>query len=147
MPAPAPTRRPAGPPMVGPGRMMAGGMPAEKLQDFKGSSKRLLGMLRPQRFLVGVVLLLGVASVTLSVIGPRLLGHATDVIFDGIVGRSLPAGVSKADLVERLRAQGETNRAGMLASMDVVPGQGVDFDRLGRIALWVLVIYVAAWIF
>ncbi len=85
----APTRRPVGPPLGGPGaRMMGGGMPAEKLQDFKGSSKRLLRMLRPQRVLVGVVLLLGVTSVTLSVIAPRLLGHATDVIFDGIVGRS-----------------------------------------------------------
>src|SRR3954451_11772901 len=113
----APTRRPGGPPMGGPAaRMMGGGMPVEKLQDFKGSSKRLLGMLRPQRVLVGMVLLLGITSVTLSVIAPRVLGHATDVIFDGIVGKSLPAGVSKAELVERLRAEGETNRADMLAS-------------------------------
>ncbi|MEU8233540.1 ABC transporter ATP-binding protein [Actinoplanes sp. NPDC048967] len=145
----APTRRPAGPPMGGPGaRMMGGGgMPAEKLQDFKGSSLRLLRMLRPQRVLVGVVLLLGITSVTLSVIAPRLLGHATDIIFDGIVGKGLPAGVSKAELVERLRAEGETNRADMLASMDVIPGQGVDFTRLGHLLLWVLALYVAAWAF
>jgi len=143
----APIRRP--PPMGGgPGaRMMAGPMPTEKLQDFKGSSKRLLRMLRPQRMLVGLVLLLGIASVTLSVIGPKLLGHATDIIFDGIVGKGLPAGVSKEVLVERLRAEGETNRADMLASMDVIPGQGVDFDRLGQVLLLVLAIYVAAWAF
>jgi ATP-binding cassette subfamily B protein len=133
--------------MGGPARMMAGGMPTEKLQDFKGSSKRLLRMLRPQRVLVGVVLLLGVASVTLSVIGPRLLGYATDIIFDGIVGKGLPAGVSKAEIVSQLRAQGETNRADMLASMDVIPGQGVDFTRLGHVLLWVLAIYLAAWVF
>jgi ATP-binding cassette subfamily B multidrug efflux pump len=145
----APTRRPGGPPMGGPGaRMMGGGgMPAEKLQDFKGSSLRLLRMLRPQRVLVGVVLLLGITSVTLSVIAPRLLGHATDIIFDGIVGKGLPAGVSKAELVDRLRAEGETNRADMLASMDVIPGQGVDFTRLGHLLLWVLALYVAAWAF
>ncbi|WP_212990200.1 ABC transporter ATP-binding protein [Actinoplanes auranticolor] len=144
----APTRRP-GPPMGGPGARMMGGavMPTEKLQDFKGSSLRLLRMLRPQRVLVGAVLLLGITSVTLSVIAPRLLGHATDVIFDGIVGKDLPAGVSKADLVERLRAEGATNRADMLASMDVVPGQGVDFTRLGHLLLWVLALYVAAWAF
>ncbi|RSM53853.1 multidrug ABC transporter ATP-binding protein [Actinoplanes sp. ATCC 53533] len=128
-------------------RMMAGGMPTEKLRDFKGSSKRLLGMLRPQRVLVGVVLLLGAASVTLSVVAPYLLGHATDIIFDGIIGKGLPAGVSKAELVEQLRAEGETNRASMLASMDIVPGQGVDFNRLGHVLLWVLVLYLAAWIF
>jgi ATP-binding cassette subfamily B multidrug efflux pump len=128
-------------------RMLAGQMPVEKLQDFKGSSKRLLRMLRPQRVLVGVVLLLGIASVTLSVIAPYLLGHATDIIFDGIVGKDLPAGASKAEIVERLRAEGETNRADMLASMNVIPGQGVDFTRLGHVLLWVLVLYVAAWIF
>jgi ATP-binding cassette subfamily B multidrug efflux pump len=134
--------------MGGPGaRMMGGGMPTEKLQDFKGSGKRLLGMLRPQRVLVGVVLLLGIASVTLSVIAPRLLGHATDIIFDGIVGKGLPAGVSKEVLVERLRAEGETNRADMLASTNVIPGQGVDFTRLGHLLLWVLLLYVAAWAF
>ncbi|UQU68476.1 ABC transporter ATP-binding protein/permease [Couchioplanes caeruleus] len=133
--------------MGGPGRMMAGGMPAEKLQDFKGSSKRLLGMLRPQRALVALVMLLGTASVALSVAGPRILGHATDVIFDGIVGKSLPAGVPKEQIVEQLRARGETNRADMLAAMHVVPGRGVDFDRLGHILLWVLAVYLAAWLF
>ncbi|MFI5936311.1 ABC transporter ATP-binding protein [Actinoplanes sp. NPDC051494] len=79
-----PVRRP-GPPMGGPPavRMMGGQMPAEKLQDFKGSTKRLLGMLRPQRLLIAAVLTLGIASVALSVTGPRLLGKATDVIFEG----------------------------------------------------------------
>jgi ATP-binding cassette, subfamily B, multidrug efflux pump len=143
----APARRPAGPPMGGPGRMMAGGMPTEKLQDFKGSTKRLLKMLKPQRMLVALVTLLGIASVTLSVIGPKLLGHATDIIFDGIVGKGLPAGVSKAEIIARLRAEGQTNRADMLASMDVIPGQGIDFTRLQHVLLWVLVIYLFAWVF
>lgn len=143
----APTRRPAGPPMGGPGRMMGGGMPAEKLQDFKGSTIRLLRILRPYRMLVALVLLLGAASVALSVTGPRLLGHATDVIFNGLIGRKLPADQSKAELVAQLRAHGENNQADMLASSDVVPGQGIDFTKLGHILLWVLVIYLAAWVF
>ncbi|MET8147703.1 ABC transporter ATP-binding protein [Actinoplanes sp. NPDC005259] len=126
---------------------MAAGMPAEKLQDFKGSLKRLLGMLRPHRMLVGLVLLLGAASVALSVAGPRLLGHATDIIFNGILGQKLDPDLSKADIVAQLRAQGQTNQADMLASSDVVPGQGIDFDRLGHLLLWVLVIYLAAWLF
>ncbi|MEV6595654.1 ABC transporter ATP-binding protein [Actinoplanes sp. NPDC051346] len=132
---------------MGPARMMAGGMPAEKLKDFKGSSKRLLGLLRPQRTLAGLVLLCGIASVTLSVIGPRILGHATDVVFAGVVGGDLPAGVSKDEVVAQLRSRGESGRADMLAAMDFVPGRGVDFDRLGHILLWVLVLYVAAWVF
>src|SRR6185295_4298184 len=86
----APARRPTAPMGGGPAaRMMAGGMPAEKLQDFKGSTKRLLALLKPQRLLVGVVLLFGITSVFLSVLGPRLLGHATDIVFAGVVGRML----------------------------------------------------------
>ena len=144
----APVRRPAGPPMGGPGRMMmAGGMPAEKLQDFKGSLKRLLGRLKPHRALVAAVLLFGVISVFLAVLGPRLLGHATDLVFDGVVGKMLPAGVPKAQIVEQLRQQGETNRADLLASMDVVPGQGIDFTALWHILAWVAVIYLGASLF
>ena len=144
----APTRRP-GPPIGGgpAARMMAGGMPAEKLQDFKGSTKRLLGLLEPQRVLVGVVLLFGIVSVFLSVLGPLLLGRATDIVFAGVVGRTLRVGTSKADAVAQLRQQGETNRADMLAGMDVVPGQGIDFTRLWHLLAWVAVIYLAASLF
>ncbi|MEI7617141.1 MAG: ABC transporter ATP-binding protein [Actinomycetota bacterium] len=71
------------------GRMASMGMPAEKSKDFGGSSRRLLGRLRPERFgaIMGVVLALG--SVTLSVLGPRILGHATDIIFKGLIHRDV----------------------------------------------------------
>jgi ATP-binding cassette subfamily B multidrug efflux pump len=140
-------RRPA-PPAFGPGRMMmGGGMPPAKLQDFKGSSKRLLGMLRPDRAVLAAVVGFGIVSVTLSVLGPWLLGRATDIVFAGIVGSGFSAGTSKADAVENLRRQGDTNLADMLASMDFVPGRGIDFTHLGQVLMWVLVVYVAASIF
>ncbi|GAA2476794.1 ABC transporter ATP-binding protein [Winogradskya humida] len=130
---------------------MAASGPPEKLQDFKGSTLRLLKMLRPQRMLVALVLVLGIASVALSVTGPKILGRATDIIFDGITGKNLgeglPAGVTKEQVIDQLRAQGETNKADMLAGMDVVPGQGIDFTRLQHVLLWVLAIYVLAWVF
>jgi ATP-binding cassette subfamily B protein len=71
------------------GRMASMGMPAEKSKDFGGSSRRLLGRLRPERFgaVMGVVLALG--SVTLSVLGPRILGHGTDIIFKGLIHRDV----------------------------------------------------------
>jgi ATP-binding cassette subfamily B multidrug efflux pump len=141
----APVRRP--PTGFGPARMMAGQMPAEKLEDFKGSSKRLLGMLRPDRILIVAVLVFGVASVALSVIGPRLLGHATDIIFSGVVGKKLNPDVSKAQAVAALRERGQTNLADMLSSMDVVPGQGIDFTRLGHMLAWVAVVYLFAALF
>jgi ATP-binding cassette subfamily B multidrug efflux pump len=143
----APARPAARPPMGGPGRMLAGPMPVEKLQDFKGSTKRLLALMKPQRLLVCVVLAFGIASVFLSVLGPRLLGRGTDIIFNGVVGKLLPAGVTKAQAVAGLRAQGDTNRADMLASMDVVPGRGIDFTRLWHLLAWVVLVYVFAWLF
>ncbi|HEV8175081.1 MAG TPA: ABC transporter ATP-binding protein [Actinoplanes sp.] len=127
--------------------MMAGAMPTEKLQDFKGSTKRLLGLMKPQRLLVAVVLLFGVASVTLSVLGPKLLGSATDIIFSGFVGKLLPAGMSKAQAIAQLRAQGDNGKADLLSSTDAVPGQGIDFTRLGHLLAWVVVVYLFAWVF
>jgi ATP-binding cassette subfamily B multidrug efflux pump len=148
MTAPTPVRRPGGPPMGGPaGRMMAGAMPVEKLQDFKGSTKRLLGLMKPQRLLVGVVLAFGVASVFLSVLGPKLLGKGTDIIFAGVVGKLLPAGMTKAQAVAQLRQQGDTKRADLLSSIDVIPGQGIDFTRLWHLLAWVVVVYLFAWVF
>jgi ATP-binding cassette subfamily B multidrug efflux pump len=80
--------RPSGPRAHGPfGGMM---LPAEKAKDFKGSARRLAGLLGPERVWVGLVILLGAASVALSVTGPKILGNATTVIFEGF--RS-PAGI------------------------------------------------------
>ncbi len=136
-------RRPQ-PPAFGPGRMMAAGMPAEKALDFKGSTRRLLALLRPDRALLGAVLVLGAGSVALYVTGPRVLGHATDIFFSGVVGSRLPAGTTKEQAVEALRARGSNRLADMLASMHVVPGQGIDFTALAHVLMWVLLIYALA---
>src|SRR3954468_187308 len=142
--------RAAGPrPIGGPpaARMMMGGAPPEKLQDFKGSTKPLLGLLKPHRALVSVAVLFGIASVALSVSGPRLLGHATDIILSGVIGKSVPAGVTKAEVIEQLRASGADTRADLLSSIDFIPGQGVDFTKLAHLLGWVAVVYLCAWLF
>ncbi|WP_375372208.1 ABC transporter ATP-binding protein [Pseudarthrobacter sp. AB1] len=135
--------RPAG----GPGRggPFAGmNVPAEKAMNFGPSAKRLLGTLRPERAWLLLVLVMGVASVTLSVIGPRLLGEGTNLIFAGVVSRQLPAGVSKEQLIAQLRAAGENQRADMLTPMALTPGTGIDFAALSSVLLWALVLYVLA---
>jgi ATP-binding cassette subfamily B multidrug efflux pump len=129
----------------GPGRggPMGGAMVGQKSMTFGPSARRLLARLRPDRAGALAVLLLAVVSVGLTVVGPRVLGHATDLIFAGLFGRRL-AGTSKADAVEGLRAQGDGRLADMLARMDVVPGRGVDFGAVGQVLLLVLAVYVAA---
>ncbi|MFV0632606.1 ABC transporter ATP-binding protein [Demequina sp.] len=64
------------------------GAPMEKAQDFKGSSMRLARMLSPEKVLVWIVVVLGVGSVALSVVGPKILGNATTVIFEGFMAGS-----------------------------------------------------------
>ena len=127
--------------------MGAAGMPGEKSMDFRGSGARFLRELRSERLVLVGVVVLAVASVTLSVIGPKLLGNATNVIFDGVAGRLLPAGITKEQAVAGLRAQGQNQQADMLEGMDVVPGQGIDFDQLRNILLVVLLVYLGAFLF
>jgi ATP-binding cassette subfamily B protein len=121
-----------------------GGMPAEKSMNFGPSARRLLGRLRPYRIpLVGVILL-AVASVGLTIVGPKVLGHATDIIFSGLIGRQLPPGTTKEEAVAGARAAGNDTFADMLARMDLVPGAGIDFGRLGRVLALAALLFLAA---
>jgi ATP-binding cassette subfamily B protein len=120
------------------------GQPAEKSLDFGPSAKRLLGRLRPHRVKVVVVLVFAVVSVALSSIGPKILGRATDLIFAGVVGAQTPAGLTKTQVVEGLRAKGEDQLADLLSNVNFIPGQGIDFSALGAVLLLVLGLFVAA---
>ena len=130
------------------GHMGGGGLPAEKALDFRGSGRRLLTLLRPERRWIGLVGVLSVLSVSLAVLGPKVLGSATNVIFAGVVGQRLPGGTEVADAVRQLRARGQDELADIVAAMPgLVPGEGVDFARLGTILLTVLGIYLGASLF
>ena len=72
------------------------GMPTEKSADFGATARRLLRRMRPERKVMSVALFLTVVSVTLSAVGPRIIGRATDYIFAGFVGAKLPAGETAA---------------------------------------------------
>ncbi|MGO4783977.1 ABC transporter ATP-binding protein [Cryobacterium sp. W22_MBD10_FK3] len=137
---------PARPPRGG-GPFGGMNMPAEKAMNFGQSAKRLVGKLRPERVWLALVLVLAVISVTFSVIGPRLLGEGTNLIFAGIVGKGLPAGMSQAEVIAGLRASGETAQADMLSAMTLTPGQGIDFAALSTVLFWVLALYIFASVF
>jgi ATP-binding cassette, subfamily B, multidrug efflux pump len=130
------------------GRRMGGwmgmGAPPERSKDTRGTLRRLLGRLRPERALLAFVVLLGSASVAFSVIGPRIIGNATNVIFNGVVGKMLPAGMTKAQAIALLKAHGQGQIAQMLSGMDVTPGKGIDFTALGETLLFAVGVYIAA---
>ena len=123
---------------------LASGPPPGRAEAFWPSFKRVVGLLGAYRVLLVVVALAAVGTVVLAVAAPRVLGRATNVIFEGVVSTMLPAGTTKAQAVEMLRARGMDDFASMLSAMDVVPGAGIDYTRLGRILTVVLALYVGS---
>ncbi|MFI5665351.1 ABC transporter ATP-binding protein [Streptomyces sp. NPDC051704] len=129
--------------MSGPGgRMMMG--PAERSMDFKGSGKRLLNQIAQDRGRLWGMVAAVVGSVACSVVGPKILGEATDLVFAGIVGRQMPAGITKEQALDGLRAKGEVGMADMLSGTDFTPGQGIDFGAVGVVAIWALMVFTLA---
>ncbi len=142
--------------MMGPGRPAGGGPPGggplgahrmamgpstEKATDFRGAIRRFAERLHPERWLVGAVFVLGSVSVFLAVLGPKLLGNATNVIFAGVISARIPSGVTQEQAVAGLKASGDDRQAEMVGAMTLNPGNGVDFGELARIISLVAVIY------
>ncbi|WP_406235381.1 ABC transporter ATP-binding protein [Nocardia sp. NBC_01009] len=123
------------------------GAPDAKAKSFKPSLQRLLARLAPERVYVVVIVLLVITAVVLNTLGPYIMGKATNLVFDGVVGKQLPEGISKDQAVESLRAKGDNTFADMLGAMDVIPGVGVDFDAVGKVLILVLLLYIGAAVF
>ncbi len=130
--------------MTRPLNRLAQQAPAQRSRDFKGSAIRLVKRLTPQRGLTTLVMLLGIGGIAIGVIGPRILGHATDLLFNGVIGRQLPQGLTKEQAIEAARARGDNTFADLLSGMNVVPGHGVDFGAIGRTLALALGLYLVA---
>jgi ATP-binding cassette subfamily B multidrug efflux pump len=139
-------RGPARRRMGGPPHMQMG-MPGEKSISFGPSARRLLGWLAPERRTVGLVIAMTIISVALSAIGPKVLGRATDLIFAGFLGRTMPSGLTKDQVIEAMRARGDSRLADLLTGVDLVPGQGIDLSAVGRVLIAVVAIYVVSALF
>ncbi|MGV8876497.1 MAG: ABC transporter ATP-binding protein [Rhodoglobus sp.] len=124
-----------------------GTMPAEKALNFGPSVRRLFGMLKPHRVGVMWVIFFTVVSVGLSVLGPKLLGQATNLLFEGAISRSLPAGSTQAQIIAGLRANGQSDRADLLSGMNLTPGAGINISALSMILIVVLALYIVSSLF
>jgi ATP-binding cassette, subfamily B, multidrug efflux pump len=113
------------------GRWSAAGMPLERSKDFKTATRRLLIRLRPEALPVLVVLVFAVMSVVLFVIGPRILGQATNVIVDGV---TTGAGIDFGKLHRTLLfAAGLYVAAGLLAYLQSRTLAGVVQRAMSRL--------------
>ena len=147
----APPRGPAGGgPMRGgamggrPGGPMGApmGSSTEKAQNFTASLRRFGQRLRPERVVIASVILLATSSVFLAVLGPKLLGNATNIVFDGFISSQFPVGMTQQQAVESLQQQGQADQAQMVEAMNLTPGLGVDFTALAQLLSLIVVIYV-----
>jgi ATP-binding cassette, subfamily B, fatty acid transporter len=120
------------------------GAPNQRSRDFRGSAVRLVKRLAPQRRTAVAVIIMGIAGTAIGVVVPRILGHATDLLFNGVIGRQLPAGITKAQAIAAARARGNNTFADLLSGMNVVPGRGVDFSAVARTLALALIMYVIA---
>lgn len=87
-------------------------MSGAKAKDFKGTTKKLLNYLKPFKVAITIVLLFAIGSAAFSIIGPRVLGHVTTSIFEGLVSK---------------------------VSGD---GSGIDFTYIGKLISILLVLYI-----
>ncbi len=103
----------------GPG---AGGPPAmipgEKARDLSGTLRRFLKIMRPYRLMTGIALLFAVGSTVFAIIGPRIMGKATTRLFEGAVAKIM-------------------NKS----------GASIDFPYIGRVLVWLAIIYTVSTLF
>jgi ATP-binding cassette, subfamily B, multidrug efflux pump len=97
------------------GSMMRGG---EKAKDFKGSMKKLLKRLSRYYGRFIAVIVFAIASTVFTIYGPKLLGRATNRLFEGVV-----------------------------AKLQRIPDAAIDFEYIGNIILLLLGLYIISAIF
>ncbi|XRD70547.1 ABC transporter ATP-binding protein [Microbacterium esteraromaticum] len=131
------------------------GPAAGKADNFGKSFARMIGLLKPSAVWFVFVSFLGAIGVVLAVIAPKVLGEATNIVYEGFVSNMLATGMggapgfapgtSKDQVVEALRAAGQDDFANMVGAMaDFQVGDGVDFERLRWIIIAVMAIYIVA---
>ena len=120
------------------------GPPPGKANAFWPSFTRMLALLAPFRIQLVMAGLASVVSVVLTVIAPKVLGRATNIVFEGAISSRLPAGATKEQAVESLIASGHGDMADMVRAMELVPGAGIDYSALGRVLLLALAVYIGS---
>jgi ATP-binding cassette subfamily B protein len=119
-----------------------------KPQNFWPSFLRFIGLLKPYAWVFALATLLGAVGVVLAVAGPKILGEATNVVFEGAVGLLIGdqfAGMTQEQVVQALEAAGQQDFANMVAAMQsFTPGSGIDFEALRTVVMWAIAVYVVS---
>ncbi len=96
------------------GGRMAGMMAGDRAKDFKGTVKQFLKYMGIYKFSVLIVMVFAVCSTVFMIVGPKILGNATTVLAEGIMG------------------------------MYTGTGSGIDFGKIAEILLFLVGLYVVS---
>ncbi|WP_349827912.1 ABC transporter ATP-binding protein [Brevibacterium litoralis] len=116
--------------------------PTAKARHFWPTMGRLLRMFAVHRLAIGAAVALTALSILFTVIGPLVLGRATNLVYEGWVSARLDAGLTQDQVVAQMRADGQGTMADMVAAMEIVPGAGIDHGALGQTLLLAVLVYV-----
>ena len=131
-----------GPRGGGPRGMMMPG-PPQSARDLRATLRQLMARLRPEALAIALATVLTSAGVALVVIAPRIIGSATNVIFDGVLGKELPKGMTLHQAEAYLKAHGHSQIAQLLHGTSAVPGRGIDLNQLGMLLGLTALLYLA----
>lgn len=123
----------------GMGHGPAMGRPVEKAKNFKGSFKRLIGYLKPQKGKFIAVFLLAIFATVFNIFGPKIMGEATNVLVDGLI--------SKGKYFAQIQKAKEAGDLSLIQSLMATPVPQVDFGKIWNIILILIALYVVGTVF
>ncbi len=132
-----PNKRPSGGPGMGGPPM---GRIVEKPRDFKGTFRRLADYLKPEKYRFVAVFFLAIASTLFSIIGPKVMGHATTKLAEGVIARYQAYGKIQA-------AMQSHQPSAVIEALKQQPIPGFDMAYVGKVLLVMLVLYLISGVF
>lgn len=122
----------------GPGAGMALGRPVEKAKNFKGTIRRLIKYLEPEKFKLIAVLLTAILSTIFSIVSPKIMGKATTKLFEGLMAKYMYY-QKLSGATEAVKKGADPRRLAQLQQQGVPT---VDFSYIGNIILYLILLYV-----
>jgi len=95
--------------------------------------RRLVAYVVRDRIRTAVVLVAATLATMTMVLGPKIMGQATNVLFEGVISKMLPAGMTKEQAITMMKTNGMGSMVDMVSTMDIHPGSGVDFPKVAMI--------------
>lgn len=147
----------------GPMKMMAA--PITKAKDFKGTLIKLLHYLKPYWTQIIFVFIFAILSTVFSILSPKILGNMTNQIVDDYINitaydqinnnmpimSSLPQGTTGAEIIDKLPQEIlnkiPEGKIEQLKALDLTVRPQMNFEKIAKIAIILLVLYVFSLIF